>query len=853
MKASIQTKLLALCILLILLTTVSISVAYYVLATQDKQRESQQRIQVAFDMILDDLADRLHIYPNRVDEFLSNNETLRVATASYLQDPTRISSISFLSTNLAKTAEELKRFGHVISADRLTLYGSDMRLLTAYQRDDNQETVGIYGVLAEEKDTYLPLDDPSQLTPMLLGRQPIPDTSFPPGVSASYDKDIPDAISTNLFTEGGRLGIKITAPVYDQDTITGILIVDIFYTQSIVKRYASISGTDVNFFARDQFSIGTLRTQAELEPAAIKQIISCEDIMTNDLRIDVFPVTFDTQEYYQGRCAFRAAQDTIGAISVSLSQDIEKKAIRKILMTILTISGIVTGVAFGLSVLFSRKTIHSIQNIVRVIAAAAEGDLRRTTIVMTRDEIGMLATKLNQMIAQLRGISGRVQDASHAVNSTADAILRQMESLIQHMEQQSASVDNTTESIHMIKQFIDVVARNTNDLLVAAAYILSSIQETRASINEVTTSTGSLTTNLLLISSAVDQVNQSVKQIGENTGHLEEVTKQTETEIHHIDQSLRDVSHNADRTQQLAKETMDAATSGQTSVEASIQGMTELKEVVSNTDQIIREVNTWGERVSSILDVVDDITEQTSLLALNASIISAQAGAHGRGFGVVADEIKELATRTKVSTKEIGTLIRELRMKTEEGVNNTAEGLKKADQGMQLANAVKDALHTILESATRSLNRAADTARVTQQTAASSQAINAQMNKVTDMVSTIKTAIQGERQNIEQVVSAVENISGMSEQVNRASLEQKKNAEEIERNMEEVTEQFSKIAEQTETLQQNSDQIVAAMHTIDSTTEQILQNASYISGETVKNLLQQSNMLQKIVNVFKVS
>ena len=86
-----------------------------------------------------------------------------------------------------------------------------------------------------------------------------------------------------------------------------------------------------------------------------------------------------------------------------------------------------------------------------------------------------------------------------------------------------------------------------------------------------------------------------------------------------------------------------------------------------------------------------------------------------------------------------------------------------------------------------------------------------------------------------------------------ANLEQKRATEEIERSMEEVIEQFSDISEQTETLQQNSDQIVSAMHTIESTTGQILQNATAISAKTVKNLVQQLDVLQKIVNRFKVS
>ncbi len=853
MKVTIQTKLLTMCILLVLMATVSISTAYYVLATGYMHRESRQRIQIAFDIILDDFADRLDSYTNRVAEFLITNDLLQATISSYQQDKSRISSISFISNNLAKTAEELKRFAHVNFAQRVTLYGADKRLLTVYQYNDEQENIGVYVTLQGENDTYIPLADSAELTSVLLGREAIPDTALPPGVATNYQEDIPRVLSTNLFTEGNTMGIRITAPIYDQETLTGILISDITYTQSMMERYASLSKTEISLFVGNQLSVGTLPAHMELGPDVKEELLSCQDLLDGNKEIQMLSTTIDNQEYYQAQCGFRNTRDTtIGAISASLSQNVEKEEISKILKTMLTISIITIGIAFVLSMLFSRKTVRAIQNIVRVISAASEGDLRPIAIAVTHDEIGILARRSNRMISHLRTLSGQIQEASYTVNATADTVLRQVETLIGYMEQQSSSVDNTTDSVEKINQFIDAASRNTTDLLIAAAQILASIQETRENIDEVTTSTGSLSNNLQLISSSVDQVNQTVKQISENTGQLAGLAQQTETEVHHIDQSLRDVSHNADRAQQLAKETMDAVTSGQASVDASIQGMKELKDTVSNTTQIIREVNSWGGQVSAILDIVDEITEQTSLLALNASIISAQAGMHGRGFGVVADEIKELATRTKTSTKEIGTLVRKLQMKTEEGVRHTKEGLQKADQEMQLANAVKDALTTILERATRSSSRAADIARVIQQTADSSQIISASMKSVTDMVSNIQMGIQEQEQDIEKVVSAVENISGMAEQVNHASVEQKRAAEGIERNMTQVTEKFSDISDQTEELKQNSAQIVSAMHTIESTTEQILQNATDISGDTVKNLVQQSDVLQKIVNVFKL-
>ncbi len=815
MKVSIQTKLIIISIFLVLMAIVSISIAYYIMTKRDKHRESQQRIHIAFDIIFDDMAEQLAVYTQKFDDFLQRDNSLALA----VQVCRRRTTVGMQSTIVS----QLSKASYILSINRLALYRADRCLLVEYYPATAQDAARMnWGKEGED----VPL--------------------FP------SEEDIPKAIVSMLFSTGQELGIRIIAPLIQDTERVGVLVGDVVFTQNMVERYAALSKTAINFFTGNQYILGTLPEQSELHDNVEKPMLACEKISGKTQELEIFSGVFGEQAYYQGQCTLNNAQGTVGAISVSLSQEIEKQEVKKMLNIVLLISGIVIGVVSGLSVLVSQRESQSLHNIVTVIGAVAEGDLRRNAVPMTHDEIGMLANKLNQTIERLRNIHSQVQGAAHAVNGTADTILQQMDSLIRHMEQQSNSVDNTTSAMETITEFIDIVSQNTTDLLFSADQILASIQETRASIAEVTMSTGTLTTNFQNIFVSADQVNQTVKDISEHTGFLEEVAQYTEAEIHHIDQSLQDVSLNADNSQQLAKETMEAATQGQSSVDASLRGMTELKEVVANTAQIIREANSWGERVSEILGIVDEITEQTSLLALNASIISAQAGTHGRGFAVVANEIKELATRTKTSTQEIGLLVHELQVKTEEGVKNTEEGLKKADQGMQLVHAVKDSLTIILERATRSSKRAADTAQLIQQTAESSQVISSQITGVSDMVSKIRAALQEGEQDLGQIVVSVETISGMSEQVNRANLEQGRAAEEIERSMMDVTEKFNAISEQTETLQQKANQIVSAMHTIESTTGQTLQNATDISGSTVKNLVQQSDLLQRIVQIFKV-
>jgi len=514
----------------------------------------------------------------------SLDDMLRVTTSSYTQDEDRISSISFISTNLAKTADELKRFGYVNSAQRLMLYGANKRLLAAYQRNDEQDSTGVYVVLQEGNDAYLPVDDPSLLTPMLLGRESIPDASLPDGVSAQYGEEIPNTISAELFTEGKKLGIRITAPISHQENITGVLIVDIAYTQSIVKRYASLSKTAVNFFVGNQLSVGTLQAQAHLEPESMKQMVLCENILKQDEEINVFPLTLNDQDYYQGQCIFKNARGTIGAITVSLSQDSEKQEIRKILTAVFTVSVIVLGVAIGLSFLFSRGAIRAIQNVVSVIGSVAEGDLRKAAIVLTRDEFGMLAMRLNRMIKQLRTMVGQVQRSGIQVTSSSTE-------LAATAKQQEVTVKIQVES--------------TNKVL------------------------------------------ESVKEISDVVANLVDTMQQVAA---------------------MSQETAGFASSGQSDLTRMQEAMERMEEASRSISSRLTAINEKAENITTVVTTITKVADQTNLLSLNAAIEAEKAGEYGRGFTVVAREIRRLADQTAVATLDIEQMVQEMQSAVSAGV-----------------------------------------------------------------------------------------------------------------------------------------------------------------------------------------
>lgn len=511
MKVSIQTKFLIVCILLVLLTTAGLSGTYYVLINRVMHRESRQRIRIAFDIILHDFTGRLNTYAQRIDEFLANDTALPLTTSSYMEDTTQVNIVSFLTNYLKEATDILKRFGHNITVDRLTLYGADKRLLIIYHRNGGQETAGVYLISETGNDTYLPMDDFSQLSPILLGEKPIVDTPLPPGISAFYEGDIPDTVVARVFSEGGKFGIRIIAPIVHREQKTGVLVGDVFCTQDDIERCASLSRTEINLFVADQLSAGTLHVQPPFSQEALNQMSACEDILNQVGDLAILPVTLGAQDYYQGQCAFHNGQNAVGAVIVSLSQDIEKQEVRKIQIAVLIVSGIALGGAFGLSLIFSRKPLHSMQNIMRVIGALAEGDLQKNADVITRDEFGILSMRVNRMISRLRTIVGQVQRSGTQVTSSS------ME-LVATAKQQEVTMTKQMESMARVVESV----REISDV---ATNLVETMQRVAAMSQETTEFANRSQSDLLRMEEAMRQMEEASKTI---SGKLEAINEKAE-------------------------------------------------------------------------------------------------------------------------------------------------------------------------------------------------------------------------------------------------------------------------------------------------------------------------------------
>jgi len=395
MNLSFRTQLLLSSVLLMLITGIGISVANYSMIRQDKQREFQQRIHIAFDIIFDDLDNRIRTYTQRFNDLLTQNLSFGSVTDWYAQDPTRIRSETFILSYLTPIATEVKQFSQGLSVNRLSLYAADKRLLATYQRFD-EEFLGIYIQTTAGEDGYIPLDPSAKVFfPVLTNPQPMPVFLAP----ARYPDEIPETIQVAPFSRDTVIGIRIVAPIYQKQVKTGLLVGEVIYTPDIVARYASLSKTDINFFAAQTLSAGTLPAQTEIAPDVLTQGTVCDALHGATEHLVVTLMNIDHQRYYQGQCRItNQSGQAVGAITVSLSQQIEQQAIRQILLVIIVIAVCVTAFAFGLTASLSRKSLRFIQQQIAYIDRLARGDIPEKITEPCHGELEMMKQNLNRLI-----------------------------------------------------------------------------------------------------------------------------------------------------------------------------------------------------------------------------------------------------------------------------------------------------------------------------------------------------------------------------------------------------------------------------------------------------------------------
>jgi methyl-accepting chemotaxis protein len=203
------------------------------------------------------------------------------------------------------------------------------------------------------------------------------------------------------------------------------------------------------------------------------------------------------------------------------------------------------------------------------------------------------------------------------------------------------------------------------------------------------------------VASAAVQLSATADEMSKGAESLTSRTVQTAAAVEEMNATVGQVAQNSGKAANMAQETVQTAKTGREVVSETVSGMQQISEAVTQSATIIATLGKSSDQIGEIVRVIEDIADQTNLLALNAAIEAARAGEQGRGFAVVADEVRKLAERTTKATKEIGDMIRQIQHDTKGAVASMEAGTEKASGGVTLVHKTGESLARIAEMVTQ--------------------------------------------------------------------------------------------------------------------------------------------------------
>ncbi|HYF02947.1 MAG TPA: HAMP domain-containing methyl-accepting chemotaxis protein, partial [Patescibacteria group bacterium] len=345
------------------------------------------------------------------------------------------------------------------------------------------------------------------------------------------------------------------------------------------------------------------------------------------------------------------------------------------------------------------------------------------------DEIGTLGASFNTMIGNIK--------------SSREEILARQEYLSSHIEEILQAMEKFAEgnlNVQLNVRSEDEIGRLFYGFNTAVGKMRSTIQSVVTTVNQTATSSM--------------QINSATEQLSASAQEQSAQSTQVAAAVEEMAQTSLENTRTAQHASELAKQYKATAHEGEAIIQQTVGKIREIADVVHQSVGTIEKLGESSSQIGEIVSVINDIADQTNLLALNAAIEAARAGEQGRGFAVVADEVRKLAERTSKATKEIAQMIKGIQSEANLAVSSMKKGSSEVAQGIVLADKAGNALAQIMTTSE-------ETMQIISQIASASQEQSLTSTEVSKNVEVISEVSNQSAAGIQEIASAADNLNNL--------------------------------------------------------------------------------------------
>ena len=510
-----------------------------------------------------------------------------------------------------------------------------------------------------------------------------------------------------------------------------------------------------------------------------------------------------------------------------------------------------TLVAVGLSWLLAGEVSRATQGLRGEALRWSQGDLRRGPVWESEDELGELWRSFEGMAASLRETVGRVAEAADRVEGTAGEMVEVAASVASVTADQVQGIEQATASMEAIGGQVQGIAASSLVLNGSVEESSSSVLELGAAGEQLLSTAGALSEQVNEVGASIEQMVRSVREVVGSTESLSAAAEETSASMGEMAQSLREVDASAEQTARLSREVVDSAEQGRGKLREAWTGMEAIRAATEAAEGVVRTLGQRTREIGAVVDVIDEVADETNLLALNAAIIAAQAGEHGRAFSVVAEEIKELADRVWTSTKEIGGLIRSVQDEGAAAIGAIERGTRSVAVGSELWSAAGSSWEAITRASHETGQRMAGIVVAVREQSRASGHVMELMERVREGVESIRRAAAEQDRGNGSISRSAGTMREVALQVRGTTGEQARGAARIRESVDGVREAVERI---NQALQEQSASCRSASERLEAVWRRTQHNQDSAGrlGRVARDLEAQAQGLRQHVAKFQI-